>query len=297
MKLEISSEELIELLEGRLAVGMTGERSGPVLTDTRKSVKDSWFIALCGPKFDGHDFIGEAYSKGAVGCIVKERTGYPIAETNFPLIAVEDTLIAFGRLAGHWLSRIGVKVILVVSEDRDQSSQFASKLKRELAVKAELIDTRLMRLEHCFEKALEADDELDVFIVNLVPSNLEEVQLIVDTFAPDYLLVIGEPFEYLRLFESKSEIESTTHFLYELIDHPGGTVFYSGRGVIPKALSKLEKARLESSPETNAVPKLFSPDSSSESIDMSPGQDISVSSPDWIIAKLAEEFKRAQKSE
>ena len=58
-----------------------------VCTDTRKNPALSLFIALKGENFDGHDFIGTAYSKGAI-CAVTDS----IAEAD---ILVDSQLPAF----------------------------------------------------------------------------------------------------------------------------------------------------------------------------------------------------------
>lgn len=42
--------------------------------DSRKVVPGELFIPLVGPKFDGHDFIDEAFSRGAVASSFKLYT-------------------------------------------------------------------------------------------------------------------------------------------------------------------------------------------------------------------------------
>ena len=48
---------------------VSGEACGPVLTDTRTLVPGSWFCALVGDRFDGHDFANRASDAGAAGAI------------------------------------------------------------------------------------------------------------------------------------------------------------------------------------------------------------------------------------
>src|SRR5262245_1829145 len=95
----LSADDIIEIAGGRLAQGMVPEESGPLAVDTRENLEGAWFVALTGEKYDGHDFLGEAFNGGAIGCIVEERHNYPLPSTNFPLIAVADTLVALRDLA------------------------------------------------------------------------------------------------------------------------------------------------------------------------------------------------------
>jgi UDP-N-acetylmuramoyl-tripeptide--D-alanyl-D-alanine ligase len=94
-----TAEEIIEITQGRLASGLMPDEAGSICTDTRVIEEGQWFLALCGETFDGHDFLGDAFAGGALGCIVQERANYPIAGTSFPLIAVDDTAIALTQLS------------------------------------------------------------------------------------------------------------------------------------------------------------------------------------------------------
>lgn len=79
-----------------------------VVVDTRKiSAPHSLFVALKGPKFDGHDFVDRALEAGAV-CLVN-KTWEP--ERKGPFIRVEDTLDALQSLAAAWRSGFGIPVI------------------------------------------------------------------------------------------------------------------------------------------------------------------------------------------
>lgn len=79
-----------------------------VVVDTRKiSAPHSLFVALKGPKFDGHDFVDRALEAGAI-CLVN-KTWEP--ERKGPFIRVENTLDALQSLAAAWRSRFGIPVI------------------------------------------------------------------------------------------------------------------------------------------------------------------------------------------
>jgi UDP-N-acetylmuramoyl-tripeptide--D-alanyl-D-alanine ligase len=94
-----SAEEIIEITQGRLACGLMPDEAGSICTDTRIIQEGQWFLALCGKFFDGHDFIGDAFAGGAIGCIVEARANYPIGNQSFPLIAVDDTAAALIELS------------------------------------------------------------------------------------------------------------------------------------------------------------------------------------------------------
>ena len=59
--------------------GFSYERSPVVIrrvtTDSREVQPGDLFFALRGPIYDGHDFTGEAFGKGAVACVCDHRVG------------------------------------------------------------------------------------------------------------------------------------------------------------------------------------------------------------------------------
>jgi len=64
-----------------------------VVSDTRRVAPGDVFLALVGERFDGHDFLEEARTKGAAGAIVSRAVATPL-----PQIEVADTRLALGML-------------------------------------------------------------------------------------------------------------------------------------------------------------------------------------------------------
>ncbi|HEC17698.1 MAG TPA: UDP-N-acetylmuramoyl-tripeptide--D-alanyl-D-alanine ligase [Sedimenticola sp.] len=68
-----------------------------VSTDSRTLSKGDLFVALRGPRFDGHDHLGQAEAQGAVGAMVSREVA-----SGLPRLQVADTRIGLGGLAAHW---------------------------------------------------------------------------------------------------------------------------------------------------------------------------------------------------
>ena len=73
---------------------------GKITTDSRTAQKNDVFFALLGDNFDGHDFVDEVLSRGAV-CVVSRAdcTG------KSGCLKVVDTLAALGKLAHAWRNK------------------------------------------------------------------------------------------------------------------------------------------------------------------------------------------------
>ncbi|PVZ16116.1 MULTISPECIES: UDP-N-acetylmuramoyl-tripeptide--D-alanyl-D-alanine ligase [unclassified Pseudomonas] len=79
-------------LQGRL-VGADMPFTG-VSIDSRAIGAGQLFVALAGPRFDGHDYLAEVAAKGAAAALVqKEVPGAPL-----PQLVVADTRLALGEL-------------------------------------------------------------------------------------------------------------------------------------------------------------------------------------------------------
>ena len=81
-------------------------------TDSRSIDKNQLFVALRGPNFDGHEFVGAAETRGASAVMVDHhRSATP------PALLVEDTRVSLGRLAGVWRDRFSLPIAAVTGSN------------------------------------------------------------------------------------------------------------------------------------------------------------------------------------
>ncbi len=88
-----------------------------VSTDTRTLERGALFVALRGERFDGHRFVQAAKQHGAVAGMVAESAAVGPNEPELPLLVVDDTRIALGRLAAHWRNRFGIPLVAVAGSN------------------------------------------------------------------------------------------------------------------------------------------------------------------------------------
>lgn len=116
--------EIIDAVQGTIAGDPPPLSISSVSTDSRSIAPDGIFFALAGERFDGHDFIGGAFEKGARAAVVSAsratEIGSALARTGKPsglLIAVDDVLVALGRLAAFHRRQLACDVIAVVGSN------------------------------------------------------------------------------------------------------------------------------------------------------------------------------------
>jgi UDP-N-acetylmuramoyl-tripeptide--D-alanyl-D-alanine ligase len=88
----LSLSELVAPLQGRL-VGADTTFNG-VSIDSRAITAGQLFVALTGPRFDGHDYLNDVAAKGAVAALVERE----VAGSPLPQLVVADTRVALGQL-------------------------------------------------------------------------------------------------------------------------------------------------------------------------------------------------------
>ncbi len=94
-------------------------RTGPdvsfegVSTDSRSIAKGELFVALRGEHFDGHGFLAAVARSGAAAAMVDAawQTANAAVTAPLPLIVVDDTRLALGRLAQHWRAQFSPVLI------------------------------------------------------------------------------------------------------------------------------------------------------------------------------------------
>ncbi len=85
-----------------------------ISTDTRNIGSGELFVALKGPNYDAHNFIGTAVQAGATGMIVRKGFAASADITqNQVVIEVPDTLTALGDLAAAHRKRFGIPVAAI----------------------------------------------------------------------------------------------------------------------------------------------------------------------------------------
>jgi len=94
---------------GTLVASVAGElRVAGVSIDSRTVAPGELFVAIKGPRFDGHDFLVEATARAAAAAMVHREVVPP---RGLPLVRVGDTTRALGELARHVRRQVEIPVV------------------------------------------------------------------------------------------------------------------------------------------------------------------------------------------
>jgi UDP-N-acetylmuramoyl-tripeptide--D-alanyl-D-alanine ligase len=99
---------------GVIREGEPDSAVGDIVTDSRVLKPGDFFVALRGDRFDAHDFVGQAFGKGAAGALVgRGFEGNAGSEPRGALIQVDDTTRALQDLAHAVRKASGTKVVAI----------------------------------------------------------------------------------------------------------------------------------------------------------------------------------------
>jgi UDP-N-acetylmuramoyl-tripeptide--D-alanyl-D-alanine ligase len=116
----LSIEEVLRATGGKLLQGNGNSSFQGISTDSRTVAEGELFIALKGPRFDGHHYALEALRKKAGGVLIEEGKIGDIRWNGYrsrAVIAVEDTLSALGDIAQGWRHKYNTPIVALTGSN------------------------------------------------------------------------------------------------------------------------------------------------------------------------------------
>lgn len=103
--------QLLKAINVVKIVGDTNRQVGDIVSDSRKTVDSSMFVAVRGVNVDSHQYIPQLSGKG-LAAIVCEKLPEQLDES-VTYVQVENSAIALGQLASQWWDNPSTKLKLV----------------------------------------------------------------------------------------------------------------------------------------------------------------------------------------
>jgi len=125
----LSVEEVVTATGGEASGSLSQPLSG-LSIDTRTLKPGELFVAIRGPRFDGHDFVHEAVAKGAAAVMVDRELP---TSPGTPTIRVPDATGALGDLAGRRRARSGIPLVAITgSTGKTSTKEMTAELAEDL---------------------------------------------------------------------------------------------------------------------------------------------------------------------
>lgn len=191
--------EIAQVCKGEILCGSNIEIT-QISTDTRTLQKGALYVPLVGANFDGHQFIPQAFSKGAACSLTMERNAIGKA-----LIYVSDTLQALQDLAAYQAQKAHVPIVALTgsvgkTSTRDMIGAVVSTTYRTLKTEGNLnnhIGVPLTILGYHDEQAM---------VLEMGMNHLGEISLLTKIAQPNIALITNVGTAHIGLVGSRENI-------------------------------------------------------------------------------------------
>jgi UDP-N-acetylmuramoyl-tripeptide--D-alanyl-D-alanine ligase len=195
-----------------------------VSIDSRTLRAGELFFAIRGPRLDGHEFVAEAARRGAAAAVVHRDLAAP---AGLPLLRVDDTTAALGRLGHEARVRAGLPVVAITgSTGKTTTKDMAAAL---LQARGPVLKTEgnlnnqwgvpltLLRLHERHSAA----------VLELGMSAAGELRALAQLARPDVAVITRVASVHLEFFPSLEAIADAKAEILEGLG-PGGTAVLNG---------------------------------------------------------------------
>jgi UDP-N-acetylmuramoyl-tripeptide--D-alanyl-D-alanine ligase len=228
MKLPLS--RIAEFISASVEPADSASGSGAVALgysiDSRTVQPGELFFAVKGERLDGHDFVDQAISRGALAAVVQktEAARYPKSAS---LLLVDDTLAALQTLATAVRKKWGKTAIGVTGSMGKTTTKEA--LGHLLSIKYRVHRTKGNFNNHFGLPLglLTLEPEYDVAVVEMGMSNAGEISALARIALPNQGVVTNVAPVHLESFDSLAGIARAKYELIEALPS-GGTAFLNG---------------------------------------------------------------------
>ncbi len=195
--------------------------------DSRTIAPGELFIAIKGERFDGHDFLTDAFARGAAGAIVArdKLAGARKKSGEKPLLVVDDTLKALQQLASaarrHWGKRV---IGITGSAGKTTTKEAVAKV---LSAKYSVLKSQ-GNLNNGFGlplQLLKLEPEHQVAVIEMGMSNAGEITALAHIASPDWGVVTNVGTAHAQNFADG--VHGIARAKYELVEAlpPHGVAF------------------------------------------------------------------------
>lgn len=217
--------ELIKAVSGKIIQGDQDYSINRISIDSRTLIPGDLFFAIIGPSLDGHDFIIEAFNKGAVGAVICKSVSSLLqseeVDKNKVIVEVKDTLSALQDWSKHYRDKFKTFNICVTGSNGKTTtkeiiahilSQEISLLKTSGNYNNEIgIPLTLLQLNKSHK----------ILVVEMGMRGLGEIKTLANFIPPDLAVITNIGEAHIGLLGSKDNIFKAKSELLQSLDKDG----------------------------------------------------------------------------
>jgi UDP-N-acetylmuramoyl-tripeptide--D-alanyl-D-alanine ligase len=228
------------------------DTSGPlditgVSINSRTVKPGELFVAIRGDQFDGHNFISTAVEQGASALIVEKRWASGnitmLVSLNLPILVVENTVHALGRLATIHRRRFDIPVLAVAGSNGKTTTK--EMIENVLSAKYSVLCTQGNLNNHIGvpQTLLRIEKEHEIAVLEIGTNHPGEITYLCNVAEPTHGIITNIGREHLEFFGTiEGAAKAEGELLHWLADHHGIFLSNADDARIVRLAKKMKKA-------------------------------------------------------
>lgn len=210
----LSVSELIQITGGKLLCGTDAGIITHVTTDSRTAKEGTLFVAICGTRADGHDYVQAVFEQGAVCALVEKACAGSGSQA---VVLVDDTIKAMGQVAHYVMKRLSVPAVAITGSVGKTTT-------RDMTHAVMSAKFRTLKNENNFNNHLgvpltifKADTETEAAVIEMGMDHFGEIDRLGAIVTPDVAIVTNIGMSHIEqlgsqenIYKAKSELFAHT---------------------------------------------------------------------------------------
>jgi len=217
--------ELIKAVSGKIIQGNQDCLISRISIDSRTLIPGDLFFAIIGPSFDGHDFIIEAFNKGAMGAVACKSVSSLLQneeiDKNKVIVEVKDTLSALQNWSKYYKDKFKTFNICVTGSNGKTTT-------KEIIAHILSQEFPLLKTSGNYNNEigipltlLQLNKSHKILVVEMGMRGLGEIKTLTDFIPPDLAVITNIGEAHIGLLGSKDNIFKAKSELLQSLDKDG----------------------------------------------------------------------------
>ncbi|MFZ7120414.1 MAG: UDP-N-acetylmuramoyl-tripeptide--D-alanyl-D-alanine ligase [Eubacteriaceae bacterium] len=211
----IKIKDLIKIVDGTIVCQGDKEEIFNICIDSRLVSEGSLFIPLRGEKFDGHDFIENAFNAGAVAVLTERDDVVDVKNT---LIRVRNNLNAIHKITKYYRSIVKIPIIaLTGSSGKTTTKDIVYSI---LKQKYNVLKTKGNQNNHLGVPLtmFRIGEYHDIAVIEMGMNHLGEISKLVNIVFPDISVITNIGVTHIENLKSKDNIFKAKKEIFETLN-------------------------------------------------------------------------------
>ncbi|WP_456276994.1 UDP-N-acetylmuramoyl-tripeptide--D-alanyl-D-alanine ligase [Bacillus sp. AK128] len=234
--------DIASMISGSQVIGDADLVIKGVSINSREDLSEKLFIPIKGERFNGHEFVQEAFEKGAVACLWRREE--PNQPAGIPLILVDDTLDALQQLAQNYRRELNLKVVGVTGSNGKTST-------KDMIFSVLSTEYKVHKTEGNFNNhyglpltILRTDEDTDVLVLEMGMSARGEIELLSKLAEPNVAVITNIGESHLQDLGSREEISEAKLEITAGLKQDGSLIYMGDEPLLQERVGRYHHIKL-----------------------------------------------------